>query len=604
MDFNHYFTNEELEELLPAWVEQYPTLVRLERIGESYEKRPIWLLALTNQESGPDADKPALWIDANIHATEIAGTTTALLIAHALLSRYGQDAQATRLLDECAIYIVPRLNPDGASLALADRPRYIRSGVRPYPFGEKDEGLHEEDIDGDRRVLLMRIPDPNGDWKVSALDPRLMEKRAPDEWGGEYYRLLPEGRIEDWDGDLIRMARPEQGLDFNRNFPFQWRPEGEESGAGPYPASEPEIRAVADFFSAHPNINIALTYHTFSRVILRPYSTKSDDDMETSDLWVFKSIGQRGTELTGYRNASTFHDFKYHPKEVTTGAFDDWLYDQFGIFSFTVEQWDLPTAAGIKERKFSEWFRLHPHEDDLKILKWADEHAGEGAYVDWYPFEHPQLGRVELGGWDLMYTWRNPPVGLMGAEAERNLPFALSTAEMLPRLSLRTLEIEPVGSASVETAAESGPEAGAGAPRVEALAASPESSPGRAAGGAARARSEGGLRDYRLRLVVENRGYLPTNTSAQGKKRTFVRPVRAELELPEGASLLSGKRRTELGHLEGRSGNFWATQIWVAEPTGHRARAEWLLRAPAGTEIRVNILSDRAGNIRRTLKLE
>jgi len=566
MDFNHYFTNEELEELLPAWVEQYPALVRLERIGESYEKRPIWLLTLTNQETGPDSDKPALWIDANLHATEIAGTTTALLIAHTLLSKYGQDPQATRLLDECALYVAPRLNPDGAAWALAERPRYVRSGVRPYPFSDKDEGLHEEDIDGDGRILLMRIPDPNGDWKVSSLDPRLMEKRRPDEWGGTYYRLLPEGRIEEWDGDLIRMARPEQGLDFNRNFPFQWRPEGEESGAGPYPASEPEIRAVVEFITAHPNINIGLTYHTFSRVILRPYSTKSDDEMDTSDLWVFKTIAERGTELTGYRNASTFHDFKYHPKEVTTGAFDDWLYDQFGIFTFTVEQWDLPTEAGIKERKFSEWFRTHPHEDDLTILKWADEHIGAGAYVDWYPFDHPQLGRVELGGWDLLYTWSNPPHAFLGAEAERNLPFALSAAEMLPRLGLRTLELEPVG-------------------------------------GAGQGGGQSGLRDYRLKLVVENRGYLPTNTSAQGKKRPFVRPVRAELELPEGASLLSGKRRVELGHLEGRSGNFWATQIWVAEPTSNRARAEWVLRAPAGSELEVKILSDRAGSIRRTLKL-
>lgn len=568
MDFNHYFTNEELEELLPAWVEAYPELIRLSRIGESYEKRPIWLLTVTNQESGADTDKPAVWIDANIHATEIAGTTTSLLIVHTLLDKYGKDPQVTRLLDEGAFYVVPRLNPDGAALAMADRPKYLRSGVRPYPWGEREEGLHEEDIDGDGRILMMRIPDPSGNWKISSLDPRLMERRRLDEWGGEYYRLLPEGRIEDWDGDLIRVARPEQDLDFNRNFPFQWRPEGEEQGAGPYPVSEPEIRAVVDFIVAHPNINIALSYHTFSRVLLRPYSTRPDEEMETSDVWVYKAIGQRGTELTGYRNASTFHDFKYHPKEVTTGAFDDWLYDQLGIFTFTVEQWDLPTEAGIKERKFADWFREHPHEEDLQILKWADEHAGPGAYVDWYPFNHPQLGPVELGGWDLMYTWRNPPKALIGAEAERNLQFALSVGDMLPKLRVRKLEVEPLQAAS-----------------------QPEE-------------TEGGLRDFRLHLVVENQGYLPSYTSAQGKKRPDVRPVRVELELPEGASQVSGKRRMELGHLEGRSGSFWSTLIWVAEGTQHRARAEWLVRALEGTEVRVNILGGRAGNIRRTVKLE
>jgi murein tripeptide amidase MpaA len=600
MDFNHYFTNEELEELFPAWVQQYPHLVSLNRIGESYEKRPLWLLAITNAATGPDTDKPAVWIDANIHATEIAGTTTALLIAHTLLSRHGQDEQVTRLLDEGVYYIAPRLNPDGAALAMAERPRYIRSGVRLYPFEDKDEGLHEEDIDGDGRILMMRIPDPNGGWKVSTLNPRLMEKRLPDEWGSEYYRLLPEGRIEDWDGDLIRIARPEQGLDFNRNFPFQWRPEGEERGAGPYPVSEPEIRAVVDFITSHPNINFGLTYHTFSRVILRPYSTKADDEMDTDDLWVFKAIGERGTELTGYRNLSTFHDFKYHPKEVTTGAFDDWLYDQFGIFTFTIEQWDLPTEAGIKERKFSEWFRQHPHKDDLQILQWAEEHTGSSGYVDWYPYEHPQLGRVELGGWDLMYTWRNPPAAWMGAEAARNLPFALSVGDMLPRLSLHKLEIQPLQGSQ---AAPASPAPGPGSPRVEAGGASPQTTPGMAGSGSPDPAS-GGLRDYRLHLVVENRGYLPTYTSAQGKKSATNRPVRVELELPEGARLVSGKRRLELGHLEGRSTGFLVTEIWLAEGTDHRARAEWLVRAPAGTQIKLNILSERAGNIRRSITLE
>ena len=124
---------------------------------------------------------------------------------------------------------------------------------------------------------------------------------------------------------------------------------------------------------------------------------------------MYKKIGEIGTKLTGYRCVSTFHDFKYHPKEVTTGAFDDWMFDHLGAFAFTIELWDLPDEAGIKERKFIEWHRDHPHEQDVQILKWIDENGGPQAYVDWYAFDHPQLGKVELGGWNMMYTWRNPP---------------------------------------------------------------------------------------------------------------------------------------------------------------------------------------------------
>ena len=49
-----------------------------------------------------------------------------------------------------------------------------------------------------------------------------------------------------------------------------------------------------------------------------------------------------------------------------------------------------------------------------------------------------------MGGWNNMYTWRNPPHHLMGAEAELNVSFALSLGRMLPHLEINTLEIDKV----------------------------------------------------------------------------------------------------------------------------------------------------------------
>ncbi len=560
MDFNRYFTNQELDDLLKSWAQKYPQLLTVESIGESYEKRPIWLLTITDTSTGKHQDKPAVWIDANLHATELAGTTTTLYIAHHLLSQFGnapdddRSARIRRLLETTTFYLAPRLNPDGAELALSDKPRFLRSSVRRYPWPEKPPGLHEEDIDGDGRILQMRLPDPCGDWKVSPQDDRLMEKRQPSENSGQYYRLLPEGLIEEFDGYLIKVARPPEGLDFNRNFPFEWRPEGDQSGAGPYPVSEPEIKAIVDFIVDHLNINIAVTYHTFGGVILRPYSTKADQEMETEDLWIYQKMGKLGEEITGYKAASTFHDFKYHPKEVTTGAFDDWFYDHLGVFACTTELWDLPTRAGIEDRKLIEWYRDHPSEDDLKILNWIDEYGGEDAYVDWYTFEHPQIGPVELGGWNRLFSWRNPPHAFMEEEASKHLPYVLSLAEMLPRLTIHTLEVTHLAKD-----------------------------------------------EYLINLVIENSGYLPTFTSRQAKKREAVRPVRIELDLPESVQLLVGKARQQLGHLEGRSNKFGLT--FATSPTDNRARNEWVLRGPSGVSIKIKVLSERAGNLEREIVL-
>jgi murein tripeptide amidase MpaA len=556
MKFNHYFTNEELEEIFERWKEEYSKIIKISSIGVSHENRPIWLLAITNYETGADTEKPAVWIDANIHATEIAGTTTALYTAYFLLDGYGKDEQITQLLDASTYYIVARVNPDGAALSMAPDPRYIRSSVRYYPWDEEEEGLHVKDINGDGKILQMRIRDPNGDWKVSTLDPRLMEKRLPDELGDTYFRLLPEGLLVDFDGYVVKIARPPEGLDFNRNFPFQWRPEGEQSGAGPYPTSEPEIRALVDFIVNHLNINIAITFHTFSRVILRPYSTKPDDDMETDDLWVYKKIGDRGTQLTGYRCVSTFHDFKYHPKEVTTGAFDDWMYDQLGVFAFTIELWDLPAEAGIKERKLIEWWREHPHEEDQQIIKWIDESMVENAYFEWKLFDHPQLGEIEIGGWNAMYTWRNPPPAYIQKEAETQFPYMISLGTMLPHLAVHTLDVSELAD-----------------------------------------------KTYYINLVVENLGYLPTYTSAQGKKRQAIRKVRVELDIPEETTLTSGKRRVELGHLEGRSNKFLTISTQGSSPTDNRARAEWVIKSARGTEIGIKILSERAGTVYKKVVL-
>ena len=312
ISFDRFYRYDDLTRLLHEYAKEYPNLIQVQSIGKSHEGREVWLVTATNTATGPATEKPALWVDGNLHASELAGSTAALYFIHMLVSRYGKDKTVTDCLDTRAFYIVPRVNPDGAEWALADRPRIVRSSTRPYPYDEEPvEGLTAyDDIDGNGRVLTMRIPDPNGAWKPYPDDPRLMVRRDPIESGGTYYRLLPEGLMKNFDGTTIQVRGAKEGLDLNRNFPMAWRQEHEQPGAGPYPASESESRNLVDFIVAHPNLTGVVTFHTFSGVILRPYDDRPDDEFPAEDLWTYMKIGEKGTAMTGYPNVSCYHEFR------------------------------------------------------------------------------------------------------------------------------------------------------------------------------------------------------------------------------------------------------------------------------------------------------
>ena len=551
--FDRFYTYADLTETLDAWVSEFPGLCRIESIGKSYEGREIPLVTVTNFETGRAEEKPAVLVHAQIHAMEFTGTTAALSLLDRLLHGYGEDERVTPALDTRAFYVVPRVNPDGADAGLTDG-RWRRSSVRPYPRDEPQDGLHREDVDGDGRVLMMRQRDPNGAWKPHPEDPRLLVARGPDDLDGEFFRVFPEGSIQNWDGVTVPIAPALEGLDLNRNWPAEWAPEGEQRGAGPYPGSEPETRALIQAIVDRPNITSYIGYHTFSGVHLRPYSGRSDDDYPTTDLRAFKLMGEEATRLTGYPAISIFHDFKYDPKQVIKGGDIDWVYDFLGAFAWVTEFWSPQRAAGLSDYHFIDWIRDHSPEDELALVKLADE-LGEG-YVDWYPFEHPQLGPVELGGWNLVYFWFNPPLSRLEAEVRPHADFALFLALVSPRLEVRSFESEAVGDGA-----------------------------------------------FRLRLVLENSGWLPTNVTQKALERKAVRPIDVELELPDGARVATGKEREEAGQLDGRVERrnvmWWA----VDHSTSDLAKLEWVVEAPTGSRIGVVARHERAGTAHAELIL-
>ncbi|HJN13883.1 MAG TPA: M14 family metallopeptidase, partial [Armatimonadota bacterium] len=443
-EFDQYYTHAQITKWLKQAVRLHPKLARLTEIGKSYAGKPLWVMEITDTRKGDFADKPAYYIEANIHATEFCGEVVCRwLIWHLLTNHRKSDIR--KLLAERTFYVMPRISVDGADIALTS-PERMRSSIRPYPHAEEQPGLRPEDIDGDGRILAMRLKDPCGSWKASDVDPRIMEKRGIDEDGGEYYRIVSEGKLYDWDGHGIPLAPSKWGLDMNRNWPHDWAPDSEQGGAGPMPLSEPETRAVADFITGHPNICGIQSLHLTSGVILRPYCAKDDETLPTRDLEVYEALGKRGEELTGYPCVSIYHGFRYDPKQFIRGGFLDWGYHDLGIFTFSTELWDAIKTAGIEDRDIIKfWMFDRTPEDEKTMLDWSDSELDGAGFKPWTAFKHPQLGEVEIGGWDFPAVWGSPPPRFREEIAENSGLFAIAHAKTSPLVKIDDASAEPLG---------------------------------------------------------------------------------------------------------------------------------------------------------------
>ncbi|HRW50286.1 MAG: M14 family metallopeptidase [Caldilinea sp.] len=557
LHFDRYLTYTQLTDLVHDLAEAYPAYLRLHAIGASHRGRTVWLLEISNWATGDGSTKPGYYIDANIHAEEICGTSVAVYTAWTLLSEYGRDPLVTRLLDEQVFYIVPRVNPDGAEI-VQTLPFYEWIGNGRYLPGEEQfgAGLHYADVNGDGLIVDMRIRDDAGEWKVSEQDPRLMLPRDPDETGGVYYRIVPEGTLVDWDGGDFVVPRPQDG-NLNRNYPSNWVPESQQYGSGEHPLSEPEIAAVVRWILDHPNIAGMQCYHSHSGVILRPWLTFPDTHFLGEDKRLYLSIGELGVAETGYPLISVYEDFTPDKSLKRFGSSIDWTFGSLGIPTFSTELWDVFTAAGIVRDDFYP-LRNFPESDWLKLLRWQDEALGGDGFLPWTPFDHPQLGPVEIGGWKRMFTFRNPPPAHYLEEMARaNCRFTLRHAACAPKLRLRDVTATPLGD-----------------------------------------------RLWQISAVVDNTGYLPTSLSAQAVAMHEAKPVAAELSGPPEMNFVQGMERVDLGHLAGRMQRHIAYSRFYDWPSSAQA-VRWVVRLPEGdAALMLRAGCPRAGAVAATIRID
>jgi murein tripeptide amidase MpaA len=553
VDVTRFHTYDELTAILNGFGETFPDLVSLDSIGKSHEGRDIWVLSITNQKTGPADEKPAIYIDGNIHAGEVTGCNVALYTADMLLHGYGSDDDITALLDTRAFYIAPRVQPDGAELYLTT-PIMLRSSVRPWPEVDDEEGLTPEDLNDDGLILQMRVQDPKGEWRISEQDDRLMVKRRPDELSGTFYRIYTEGVLNDYVRGPVKLAPSKYGIDQNRNWPANWSVY--QRGGGPFPLSEPETRAVATFIETHRNIAIVQNYHTMGGVILRSPCATGDSTIPARDVDVYKVMGDIGESITGYPCTpvyDAFPELDERGRRSTSGGFIEWTYEHLGMFSFATELWDLQSRAGI-DRSANDPMRVvreQTEEDGLKLLKFNDEQLNGEGFVPWSDFEHPQLGKVELGGWKTKEMRQNAPPQFLEDECERNAAFTVRQAAMTPRLILSDVEVEKMADEL-----------------------------------------------FVVRALVANDGYLPSNGSAMALRNNVARPVEVTIE---GAEVVMGKAKQQVGHLMGRAANPGMMMMFGMAKVENERLVEWLVRG--SRPVTITARSEKGGTVHQEVAL-
>jgi|WetSurMetagenome_2_1015567.scaffolds.fasta_scaffold51171_2 hypothetical protein len=441
LDFNRWHDVAELQADLKTLEKAYPKFLKYIVLGKSYDGRDIAGMIVNNPDTGADTTKSAMYIEANIHGNEIQGGEICIYTIWYLMENYGKIDKITKLVNERAFYIVPTVNPDGRDYFMHGPGGNARSGHLPvdddndYQFDEDGP----EDLNGNGIIEQIRKYVPGkGNYRKSAADPRLMEP-VPAGEKGDYILLGQEGVDHDGDG---RVAEDGPGsYDPNRNFASDWQPNYIQSGAMDYPFQLPEAKAVNDFWMAHPNIAGLQTYHNNGGMILRSPGAEWTGEYPASDVRAYDELGRNAERMLPFYRYLVIWSGLY----TVHGGVTDWTNDGLGILSFSNELWNEGqyfTSPELKEQQRNPNSPIAPRVADYffnDFLEFGDE------LTEWREFDHPQYGKVEIGGAFKKTFGRVPPRFMNEELCHRNMAWTLYQANELPKVEIGETKVEKIG---------------------------------------------------------------------------------------------------------------------------------------------------------------
>jgi hypothetical protein len=208
---------------------------------------------------------------------------------------------------------------------------------------------------------------------------------------------------------------------------------------------------------------------------------------------------------------------------------------------------------GIERRKpFVDHYSKFTRKD-LRALAELDRTRNAGRlFRPWRKVQHPQLGEVEVAGYDPRVGIWNPPLEHLDETCRTQSAAFLRVAALVPRVELRVVGQQP--------------DAASGTTRVE--------------------------------LRIANRGYLGTCGLPSAQGLAHVEPLRMTVQVQGGARLLAPSEAVlEIGHLEGwGSGLYGGSSVFSPWTRGNAHERFVTLVVQGSGTLRVQVDSCRVGS--------
>ncbi|MCR6719774.1 MAG: M14 family metallopeptidase [Chitinophagaceae bacterium] len=485
----------------------HPKYAQLKSLAKTSGNRDIWLLTL----GAANADsRPAIAIAGGVEGNNPLSTELVIGFAEELLRDIGSDS-VRQLLEKTTFYLFPNMSPDAMEQYFA-KLQYERTGNARSTDDDRDGKSDEdgmEDLDGDGKITFMRIASPVGEFLLHPDDNRVLVKADPAKPQVGKYLLMQEGIDNDKDGKWNEDG--EGGVAFNKNMSFKhpsFTP-----GAGEFPISEIENRAMLDFLFERFNVYAVVNFSSHNNLSQPNTFNQAQANAPVISGWQDADVKVNGTVSEVYNKIIKQKDAPKSPNPG--GDFQSWAYFHYNRFAFSTPGWWVPKTkpdSTKQEKAFTQ-------EDPVaNYLRWAGQNGVENYFTPWKKINHPDFPNqeVEVGGVH-PFVMHTPPYQLTKDIVRKHKQFVVELAGMQPELDLLNLKTEKLGQGIT-----------------------------------------------RVTVDVANLGLLPSHTKL-GERSYWIKRILVTAGLAKGQEIISGRARHTLGALPGQSSE---TISWLIKGSG------------------------------------